>query len=68
MVRGARFVRPRIISSLIAARGARALSDLGGHSASLFLLFPFHSVYSIEDHKKRVDRILAMNPDVALIG
>ena len=30
---------------------------------SLFSPFPFHSVYSIEDHKKHVDWILAMNPD-----
>jgi glutamate synthase domain-containing protein 2/NAD-dependent dihydropyrimidine dehydrogenase PreA subunit len=29
---------------------------------SLFSPFPFHSVYSIEDHKKHVDWILAMNP------
>jgi len=29
---------------------------------SLFSPFPFHSVYSIEDHKKHIDWILAMNP------
>jgi glutamate synthase domain-containing protein 2/ferredoxin len=30
--------------------------------SSLFSPFPFHSVYSIEDHKKHVDWIKAMNP------
>lgn len=29
---------------------------------SLFSPFPFHSVYSIEDHKKHVDWVKAMNP------
>jgi glutamate synthase domain-containing protein 2/NAD-dependent dihydropyrimidine dehydrogenase PreA subunit len=29
---------------------------------SLFSPFPFHSVYSVEDHKKHVDWILATNP------
>jgi glutamate synthase domain-containing protein 2/formate hydrogenlyase subunit 6/NADH:ubiquinone oxidoreductase subunit I len=30
---------------------------------SLFSPFPFHSVYSIEDHKKHIDWIMAMNPN-----
>jgi len=30
---------------------------------SLFSPFPFHSVYSIEDHKKHIDWILSINPD-----
>jgi len=30
--------------------------------SSLFSPFPFHSVYSVEDHKKHVDWIKAMNP------
>ena len=29
---------------------------------SLFSPFPFHSVYSIEDHKKHIDWIRAINP------
>ena len=29
----------------------------------LFSPFPFHSVYSIEDHKKHVDWVRAINPD-----
>jgi len=31
--------------------------------SSLFSPFPFHSVYSVEDHKKHVDWIKAVNPD-----
>ena len=30
---------------------------------SLFSPFPFHSVYSVEDHKKHIDWIKATNPD-----
>ncbi|MBF0104659.1 MAG: alpha-hydroxy-acid oxidizing protein [Deltaproteobacteria bacterium] len=30
---------------------------------SLFSPFPFHSVYSVEDHKKHIDWIKAINPD-----
>ena len=30
---------------------------------SLYSPFPFHSVYSVEDHKKHVDWIRAVNPD-----
>jgi glutamate synthase domain-containing protein 2 len=30
---------------------------------SLFSPFPFHSVYSVEDHKKHVDWIRTVNPD-----
>ena len=30
---------------------------------SLFSPFPFHSVYSVEDHKKHLDWILEINPD-----
>ncbi len=35
---------------------------------SLFSPFPFHSVYSIEDHKKHVDWIKHMNPTGAGLG
>lgn len=30
---------------------------------SLFSPFPFHSVYSVEDHRKHVDWVKAMNPE-----
>jgi glutamate synthase domain-containing protein 2 len=34
---------------------------------SLFSPFPFHSVYSVEDHKKHVDWVLDVNPDALVI-
>jgi glutamate synthase domain-containing protein 2 len=34
--------------------------------ASLFSPFPFHSVYSVEDHKKHVDWIKTVNPDALI--
>ncbi|MBI4617263.1 MAG: alpha-hydroxy-acid oxidizing protein [Planctomycetes bacterium] len=33
---------------------------------SLFSPFPFHSVYSVEDHKKHLDWVRAVNPDALL--
>ncbi len=33
---------------------------------SLFSPFPFHSVYSVEDHKKHVDWIRAVNPNAII--
>ena len=33
---------------------------------SLFSPFPFHSVYSVEDHKKHLDWALAINPEALL--
>ena len=32
--------------------------------SALFSPFPFHSVYSVEDHKKHVDWVKAINPRV----
>jgi len=39
---------------------ARMREAVAGHP--LFSPFPFHSVYSVEDHKKHVDWIKAINP------
>ncbi len=36
-------------------------------SHSLFSPFPFHSVYSVEDHKKHVDWIRAMSPNLNVL-
>jgi glutamate synthase domain-containing protein 2 len=33
---------------------------------SLFSPFPFHSVYSVEDHKKHVDWVRSINPDALI--
>jgi len=34
---------------------------------SLFSPFPFHSVYSVEDHKKHVDWVKSINPEALVI-
>ena len=34
---------------------------------SLFSPFPFHSVYSVEDHRKHVDWIKTVNPDALVV-
>jgi glutamate synthase domain-containing protein 2 len=33
---------------------------------SLFSPFPFHSVYSVEDHKKHIDWVKSINPDALI--
>ncbi|MEE3276399.1 MAG: glutamate synthase-related protein, partial [Candidatus Thermoplasmatota archaeon] len=33
---------------------------------SLFSPFPFHSVYSVEDHRKHIDWAMTMNPDAII--
>ena len=33
---------------------------------SLFSPFPFHSVYSVEDHRKHIDWLLSINPDALI--
>jgi len=44
---------------------AKARESVEG--ASLFSPFPFHSVYSVEDHKKHVDWVTEVNPDALVI-
>jgi len=34
---------------------------------SLFSPFPFHSVYSVEDHRKHVDWVKTVNPDALIV-
>jgi glutamate synthase domain-containing protein 2 len=34
---------------------------------SLFSPFPFHSVYSVEDHRKHVDWVRTINPEALVV-
>jgi glutamate synthase domain-containing protein 2 len=43
---------------------AKARESVAG--ISLFSPFPFHSVYSVEDHKKHIDWIKQVNPDALI--
>lgn len=49
-----------LIGSKVTPKVAKMREAVAG--SSLFSPFPFHSVYSIEDHKKHVDWIKEINP------
>jgi glutamate synthase domain-containing protein 2/ferredoxin len=49
-----------LLGDKVTAEVARMREAVPG--SSLFSPFPFHSVYSVEDHKKHVDWIKEMNP------
>jgi len=51
-----------LLGDKVTAEVARMREAVSG--SSLFSPFPFHSVYSVEDHKKHVDWIKEINPDV----
>ncbi|MDD3421577.1 MAG: glutamate synthase-related protein [Methanocellales archaeon] len=50
-----------LLGDKVTAEVARMREAVAG--SSLFSPFPFHSVYSVEDHKKHVDWIKEINPD-----
>ncbi|MCL4370239.1 MAG: glutamate synthase-related protein [Chloroflexi bacterium] len=50
-----------LLGDKVTAEVARMRDAVAG--SALFSPFPFHSVYSVEDHKKHVDWIKAMNPE-----
>ncbi len=49
-----------LLGDKVTAAVARLRETVAG--SSLFSPFPFHSVYSVEDHKKHLDWIKAVNP------
>jgi glutamate synthase domain-containing protein 2 len=57
--------KPGLGGHLLASKVTQAVADMREAVAgrSLYSPFPFHSVYSVEDHKKHVDWIKTMNPD-----
>ncbi len=56
--------KPGLGGHLLGEKHTEAISKMreAVKGTSLFSPFPFHSVYSIEDHKKHVDWIKEMNP------
>jgi glutamate synthase domain-containing protein 2/ferredoxin len=60
--------KPGLGGHLLGDKVTRAVADIRETvpGRSLFSPFPFHSVYSIEDHKKHIDWILAINPDALI--
>jgi glutamate synthase domain-containing protein 2/ferredoxin len=60
--------KPGLGGHLLGDKVTRAVAALREtvQGRSLFSPFPFHSVYSVEDHKKHVDWILEINPDALI--
>ncbi len=56
--------KPGLGGHLLGDKATVAVAKMRGSQpwVSLFSPFPFHSVYSVEDHKKHVDWIKAINP------
>ncbi len=56
--------KPGLGGHLLAAKVTRSVAHVreAVPGTSLFSPFPFHSVYSVEDHKKHVDWIKTVNP------
>jgi glutamate synthase domain-containing protein 2 len=53
-----------LLGDKVTASVARMREAVQG--SALFSPFPFHSVYSVEDHKKHVDWILVTNPEAVV--
>src|SRR5207237_3083964 len=53
-----------LLADKVTAEVARMRGSL--QWSSLFSPFPFHSVYSVEDHKKHLDWIRSVNPDALI--
>jgi glutamate synthase domain-containing protein 2 len=56
--------KPGLGGHLLGSKVTRAVAEMreAVEGTSLFSPFPFHSVYSVEDHKKHVDWIRTVNP------
>ena len=61
--------KPGLGGHLLAEKVSKAVAIARGSvpGISLFSPFPFHSVYSVEDHKKHIDWIRSINPDALVI-
>ena len=63
-IKYAQGAKPGLGGHLLADKVTRDVADVreAVEHTNLFSPFPFHSVYSVEDHKKHVDWLLATNP------
>ncbi|MFX1303557.1 MAG: glutamate synthase-related protein [Promethearchaeota archaeon] len=61
--------KPGLGGHLLAGKVTEAVANARESVAgiSLFSPFPFHSVYSVEDHKKHIDWIKQVNPEALVI-
>lgn len=60
--------KPGLGGHLLGSKSTTAVSKMRGSVpwVSLFSPFPFHSVYSVEDHKKHLDWIATINPEALI--
>src|SRR4030042_5949819 len=60
--------KPGLGGHLLADKATTAVAEMRESVpwVSLFSPFPFHSVYSVEDHRKHVDWIKAINPQALI--
>lgn len=60
--------KPGLGGHLLGTKNTRVVSQIreAPEGTSLFSPFPFHSVYSVEDHAKHVDWVRAVNPRAAV--
>ncbi len=60
--------KPGLGGHLLGNKNTKVVSEIreAPQGASLFSPFPFHSVYSVEDHAKHVDWMRAINPKAAV--
>jgi glutamate synthase domain-containing protein 2 len=61
--------KPGLGGHLLAGKVTKAVANARESvpGISLFSPFPFHSVYSVEDHKKHIDWIKQVNPEALVI-
>lgn len=60
--------KPGLGGHLLSDKATAAVAKMRGSVpwVSLFSPFPFHSVYSVEDHKKHIDWVLTINPEALI--
>jgi glutamate synthase domain-containing protein 2 len=60
--------KPGLGGHLLGNKNTATVADLreAVEGTSLFSPFPFHSVYSVEDHKKHVDWVKTINPEALI--
>jgi glutamate synthase domain-containing protein 2 len=60
--------KPGLGGHLLGDKATAAVAKMRGSVpwVSLFSPFPFHSVYSVEDHKKHIDWVKTINPDALI--
>lgn len=60
--------KPGLGGHLLSDKATTAVAEMRGSVpwVSLFSPFPFHSVYSVEDHKKHIDWIKTVNPNALI--